>query len=307
MRWDALQRDLDGASMIFVYDDRDRDREKLCALRKLPACLRFGFDVTTYPKSWRKLDQWSTNEFEFTESEYRLLDDIPDRPTFDLVAITDQFYEDEYPIFSLTSVIDEYTTTDNRLLIAGDDEAFQPAGARRPLSESPTMDVAIDYRDLFAAFEDRYQSAGLRFPLRGSRNLFLQDNAMLYEIVTGHSLETVRDVFYALPDAPYLPLWEPLTDIFTTGTQQGTRLLDQDTQEGLAKWLRRRVELDYHEGLEIASHLNNLARRRERLFNPYRRLNRSELDAARDTAQSLEVSDTDLRARYQTWLTRGPQ
>lgn len=302
MDWDAFQRTIADTNLFFVYDERDRDREKLCALRKLPALARLGFEKVTHPKSWRKLDQWSINQFEFEGPPYILRDDIPEQPTFDLVAISEQYYEDEYPVYTLGRVIKQFTRTDQRLIIATDDASFQPAGARRPLDESPVIDETFDYKTIFDAYATRYKKAGLSFPLRDTRNLFLQDNAIVYELVTGETLDTVHDVFHRLPDAPYLPIWNTMTNIFTTDATQGTRLLDQETQEGLAKWLRRRIEFDYQTGQNIAGDLNSLARRRERLFNPHRRHRRPKMEDARETAAELDIDDATLQSRYTTWL-----
>lgn len=302
MDWDALQQAIADASLFFVHDERDRDREKLSALRKLPALARLGFERTTHPKSWRKLDQWSSNQFEFEGPPYILRDDIPEQPTFDLVAISEQYYENEYPVYTLGRVINQFTRTDQRLIIATDDTSFQPAGARRPLDESPVIDETFDYKTIFDAHADRYEKAGLSFPLRDTRNLFLQDNAILYELVTGKTLDTVHEVFHRLPDAPYIPIWDTITDIFTTDATQGTRLLDQETQEGLAKWLRRRIEFDYQTSQDIAADLNSLARRRERMFNPYRRRRQPEMEDARETAAELNIDNAVLQKRYMTWL-----
>lgn len=302
MDWDAFQQDLEDAAIVFVHDEPHQGREEFASLRKLPALLRLGFPAVTHPKSWRKIDQWSTNHFEFAEVNFVTLEEVRQEPPGDLIAITDQFYEDEYPIFSLGQVLNAYTQVDDRLLVAGNDSDFEPAGARRPLAESPRIDETFPYRRIYQEFESRYEEAGLHFPLRGSRNLFLQDNAMLYELVTGDTLDTITEVFYSLPDAPFLPLWKSLTDIFTTDVPQGTRLLDHETQQGLSKWLRRRIECSYNEGQELASYLNHLSRRHEQLFNPYRRARKPEMTAARETIQDLAIDDPELEARYRRWL-----
>lgn len=302
MDWNAFQRNFEDASLVFVHDERTRRREKLCSLRKLPALLRLGFATTTHPKSWRKLDQWSTNQFEFEDPTFITLDEIPNQPDSDLVAITDQFYEDEYPIFSLGQVLNAYTLVDFRLVVAGDDPDFQPAGARRPLTESPVIDETFAYRTIFDALRAKYRQANLHFPLRGCRNVFLQDNAILYELVTGNTLDSPSDLFYRLADAPYLPIWHTITEIFTTNVSQGTRLLDQKSQKGLSKWLRRRVELGYDGGQEIASYLNHLSRRHEHLFNPYRRTRRPEMEQAREAVRDECIEDTQIEGRYRHWL-----
>lgn len=302
MDWNAFNQNFEDAALVFVYDERRSNQEKLCSLRKLPALLRLGFAITTHPKSWRKLDQWSTNQFEFENPTFITLDDLPDEPTSDLVAITDQYYEDEYPIFSLGRVLNAYTRVDHRLIVASDDADFEPAGGRRPLAESPTIDKTFDYRRIFDAFKTRYRHAGLHFPLQDSQNIYLQDNAIIYELVTGESLHSITDVFYRLPDAPYLPLWQTISEIFTMNVPQGTRLLDQNSQEGLAKWLRRRVELGYESGQEIASYLNHLARRHEQLFNPYRRTRRPEMREARERIEEVTIQDPTINTRYRNWL-----
>lgn len=294
-----------GSGVYFVYDElnRDKNREKLCALRKYPALLRLGFEQMTCPKSWQKVDRWSRNQFEFEHPEFIHMDDISESPETDLAAISDQYYEERLPLFSLSQIIDRYTISDARIVVGGDNRNFKTSGAHRPLREMEFTKGDFAYRDVFEAFNDRYQSFGYEFPLDYCLNIFIQENALLYEVVTGDSVDTLTEFFKILPLAPYLPIWETLTEIFTTGVEQGTRLLGKSERSQLGKWLRRRIEMDYHQGVDTARYLNNLARRHERLFDPYYRREMQGMEEAQDYLET-SVSDPEdpVAARFRNWL-----
>jgi hypothetical protein len=303
MKWETLTRELRGSGVYFVYDELDRspDREKLCDLRKYPALVRLGLDQLTCPKGWQKLDPWSTNQFEFEGTEFIHMDDIKFPPTNDIAAITAQYYEDQHPQFSLSPIVDAYTRSSARLVLGSGTRNYQISGTVRPLREMDFLEADFEYQDIYDAFEDRCEQAGYRYPLNLCRNVFVQENALLFEEVTGERVQSIEGFFERLPDAPYLPIWRTLSDIFTAGVEQGTRLLDDDQRKGLGKWLRRRVELDYHQGREIAASLNALSRRRERLFDPHSRRELSEMGEARSYVESIKT-DTELEARLEQWL-----
>jgi hypothetical protein len=307
MNWAKLVRETDEPGVYFVYDELNRNeaREKLCALRKYPALLRLGFHRLTCPKSWQKIDQWSSDQFEFEAPEFVHMDDIAESPDRDLAAISDQYYEDKLPVFSLSQVVDRYTVSDARMVVGGDDRSFETAGAHRPLSEMEFVEEAYNYRDVYSAFENRYKGLGYHFPLDYCLNVYVQENALLYELVTDNSIRSTSDFFDILPEAPYLPVWTDFTQIFTAGVDHGTRLLDDTERTGLAKWLRRRIELNYHEGKETAAYLNDLARRRERLFDPVLRAELPEAAAAREYLAALERNDCPnfVQNRFRHWLT----
>lgn len=303
MRWRTLTRDVKNADTYFLYDVHDSGREKLCTLRKLPALLRLGYQQTTYPKQWRKLDQWATDQYEFESPPYILLDDIPFEPTTALAAISTQYYEDNYQLYSLSRVLDRYVNVPARLAVGGDSKTFEPAKAKRSLDESPFVDTVHDYRQVYNAFDQRSADTIYEYPLTDTKNIFIQENAALYTLVSGDTITTLEAFFEILPDAPYLPIWNTFTAIFTQTRAKGATVLNTTQREGLAKWLRRRMELDYTTGEAVASQLNNLARRRERLFNPYYR---REMTQEKQVTQILrrlpESSDNAYRCRLKTWL-----
>ncbi len=305
MKWETLNRSLQEPGVYFVYDElnRSKKREKLCALRKYPVLLRLGWDRMTCPKSWQKVDQWATNQFELEAPEFVHMDDVEIPPKRDLAAISDQYYEDKLPLFSLSSIINSYTRSNARMVIGAESKNFQMNGTIRPLREMDFLEGELNYRQVYEAFENKYKTIGYRFPIKHSMNVFIQENALLFEEVSGKQIRSLPKFFEILPEAPYLPIWRTLSDIFTTEVQQGTRLFDEDQRIEFAKWLRRRVELDYHQGREIANYFNGLVRRREGLFNPHYRRDMIAMDAARSYLEAMEVSNP-IDKQIAVWLNQ---
>jgi hypothetical protein len=235
------------------------------------------------------------------------MDDIDFPPMNDIAAITSQYYEDQHPQFSLTPIVNAYTQSSARIILGAEAENYQMNGTVRPLREMDFLEVDFDYREIYDAFEDRCEQAGYHYPLSHCRNIFVQENALLFEEVSGQRVRSIEDFFDRLPDAPYLPIWRTLSEMFSIGVDQGTRLLDQNERDGLAKWLRRRVELDYHQGQAIATSLNDLARRRERLFDHHSRRELPGMDDAQSYANTMDA-ESELETRLEGWLlatTRG--
>jgi hypothetical protein len=296
---------LQGSGVYFIYDElnRSKNREKLCALRKYPALLRLGWDRMTCPKSWQKVDQWTTNQFELEAPEFVHMDDVEIPPERDLVAISDQYYEDKLPLFSLSAIINSYTRNSARMVVGTESKDFQMSGTTRPLREMDFLERTLNYHNIYEAFETRYQELGYRFPVKHSLNVFVQENALLFEEVTGSQVSSLLEFFEVLPEAPYLPIWRTFSDIFTTDVQQGTRLLDEEQRIEFAKWLRRRVELNYHQGREIATYFNDLARRKEGLFDPRYRQEMGAMDDAKSYLNTLEVSNP-VERRLANWVNQ---
>ncbi|UTF55587.1 hypothetical protein [Natronosalvus rutilus] len=303
MKWKTLNRALQEPGVYFIYDElyRSEKREKLCALRKYPALFRLGWDRMTCPKSWQKVDQWETNQFELEAPEFVHMDDVEIPPKRDLVAISDQYYEDKLPLFSLSSIINSYTRSSARMIVGAGSKDFQMSGTIRPLREMDFLKRELNYYRVYEAFETRYEEFGYQFPVKHSLNIFVQENALLFEEVTGRRVSSLPKFFEILPEAPYLPIWRTFSDIFMTDVQQGTRLLNEDQRIEFAKWLRRRVELDYHQGREIATYFNGLARRKEGLFDPHFRQEMAAMDDARSYLNVLEVSNP-VERRLASWL-----
>jgi len=65
-------------------------------------------------------------------------------------------------------------------------------------------------------------------PLRDTKNLFVQDNANLYELVEGDPIETTSELFDELTEAPYLPLYKTFSNIFARRNELGVSPLESD-------------------------------------------------------------------------------
>jgi hypothetical protein len=233
------------------------------------------------------------------------LDDLPFQPTDDLVAISNQYYEDNHPIYSLSRVLDRYVNSGVKLVVASGAQEFEPHNADRPLEESPFVGAMFDYFKIYEAFRQRSAEAGFPFPLKDTKNVFIQENAAMYSLVSGHEPTTLDDFLNRLPEAPYLPIWRTLTEMFTNEGRKGAVVLDSNDREGLEKWLRRRLELDYSRARAIASQLNNLARRRERLFDPYHRAQMQQMEQVTQTLSVLPKDPDDAYViRLKSWLQK---
>jgi len=144
------------------------------------------------------------------------------------------------------------------LFVLTDDRRFQPQDSLRPLFQEPFVDMLGTYASVYETFESSYEDVGWRFPLSDTKNVFVQDNAALYTVVSDESLADTTELFEVLPDAPYLPLYDALSDIFARPNEYGSVPLDGD--EGvpeLVRWLRRRIEWDRGTAREVTNNLND--------------------------------------------------
>jgi hypothetical protein len=139
-------------------------------------------------------------------------------------------------------------------------------------------------------------------PLTDTKNLFLQDNANLYEFVTGTSLETTEALFQELPDAPFLPLNRPLEDIFSRNDQYGTVPLDEDDMTGLQRWLRRRIELDRSSVDDIVQGLNQEVSEEGRTFDPSYTDRSPSVRQASQRGKEIDRDESTIHKRYRAWL-----
>jgi hypothetical protein len=294
-----LQRKIERADIVFVSDPvGDRG---FGMLRALPAINYLGTDRFTFPKQWRQLT--SPAQYDYLDYQYEVLGDIGP-PSTNLCAITNQNYED-HTEFTIKPVIAQYDSagTDATLVVIGDHSDFAPQGGQRKLRSQPTVDRLGTYHDVYGRFADAYEDAGLRCPLADTENLFMQDNANLYRIVTGETLRTVRELFEVLPDAPYLPLYVGMSNIYSRPREPGSSPLDSYEQiKALGRWLRRRVEWDYQTGFDAARLLNRAVAENERVFDAVQPHRDPVADEARERVMACQA-ESEIHARYADWVT----
>jgi hypothetical protein len=300
MRWDKYQKMMSNSEVVFIYDTQ-RNGKIEGVLRGLPALLYSGFADATCPKSWMQLD--NPGRYQLYEYSWHQLQEI-DGSRFNLTALTTQYYEDNLTVYSLRTLVNRYSQTANRIFVIGDRKNFQLAGTVRPFREDPVVDNDVAYRDVYSAFEEYYDDHGITLPLQTTDNLFVQDNAILYEIVTGEVISSIEELVDILPEAPYLPILRELSSIFTSAVGIGSEPLESTAAiEEFGKWLRRRVELDYNEALAIARTINDYASSHERLFDPVGRRRIPEINDARRARQNIQPDENPIHARYHTWLS----
>jgi hypothetical protein len=296
-----LERLVSSADVVFL-DDSIGD-SGFGMLRTLPAVTYLGVDHFTFPKSWRQLG--SSEQYDHLDYEYLVLgqDELAGA---DLCAITNQNFE-LHTEYTLAPVINRYRQGDHTLFIIADRRDFDPQGGQRPLYMQPFVEYLGSYTDVYDRFVEYYSEWGYDCPLTDTRNLFMHDNANLYEIVEGEPIERVETLFEVVADAPYLPLYDAFSAMFSRDLEPGSAPLEsQDEIEGLGRWLRRRVEWDRHTGLSVARELNRTVSEDERVFDHVQQFRHPSIGTARQEAVSLDPEDNPIDRRYHAWLTEGP-
>lgn len=307
MRPPATFERLRDADIAVIHDDVEETYWWL--LRSLPAMTSLGFTTFTYPTSWRTLNtggqfQSYTNQYGCLEYEYKVLGQLEDeRFDDDLVVITNEYYESETQ-YSIDHLVSRYSSRPETLVVVTDSKRFTPRGGQRPLYQEQFVDQVGPYQQLYEAHEAVYDDAGWELPLLDTKNLHLHDNANLYELVTGSTLETTEALFERLPEAPYLPLYDTFGEIFAREDEYGSVPLDEDDVVGLQRWLRRRIEWDRGTATEVAEALNRAVSRDGRTFDPSYAVRSPVVRDARQTANSLDEDESSIHKRYHDWLQR---
>ena len=273
-------------------------------LRCLPALSYLGFDQFTYPTSWRQLGRGEYyDDLDYT---YHWIDGVQEATTVpDLGVVTNEYYE-QRTAHSINYLVNHYTTTDATLVVVTDQPRFTPEGGQRPLYQEQFATHVGSYDRLYEAFAAQYDRADVDLPLADTQNLYLQDNANIYELVTDDQITTTTDLFDVLPDAPYLPLYRVFSQMFSREKDPGTTLLDSDDQiQALARWLRRRIEWGRTTALDVAKALNRAVAEDGRTFDIATVRGKSARKAARDTAKAINSESSPIHVRYSKWLNGG--
>lgn len=296
---------LRNADVAMIHDDVDETYWWL--LRSLPAINYLGFSTFTFPMSWRTLNtggqfQSYTNQFDYLDHDYKVLGQIEDEHfEDDLVVITNEYYESETQ-YSIDHLVSRYSARPETLIIVTDSRRFTPRGGQRPLYQEQFVEHLGSYQRLWSAYKSLYIEAGWDIPLMDTKNLFLQDNANLYNLVNGATVDTTEGLFEALPNAPYLPLYTVFSKIFAREDDYGTVPLDQDDITGLQRWLRRRIEWDRGTAMAIAETLNREVGEEGRTFDPSFAARSPQVREAQEAAKNLNPDDSSIDKRYHGWL-----
>ncbi|MFC6720266.1 hypothetical protein [Halobacteriaceae bacterium SHR40] len=299
---DRLLSEVKDADIAYMYDPRENSRWGL--LRGIPALYYLGVNDFTYPTSWCQFNR-GDRHFEL-DYEYHVVSnglDIPDsNPEFGVV--TNDHYEHETP-YTIKYLINRYTVADATLFVLTDSKRFEPQDAKRPLYQDPCAELIGSYNTVYDAFERAYNEAGWQLPLTDTKNLFLQDNANLFEFVEGRTVTTTTELFSKLPENPYLPLYDAMSSVFSRPDELGTVPLDGDNgKPELVRWLRRRIEWDRDTARGVVTNLN------QAVIDDGSRFDKAaarRTPAVRDAyleAKKLDSNDSPINNRYTTWLQR---
>lgn len=298
---------LRNANVAVIHDDVESAYWWL--LRSLPAINYLDFSTFTYPTSWRTLNtgeqfQSYTDQYDYLDYEYLVLGQIEEEAfKGDLVVTTNEYYESETQ-YSVDHLVSRYSSRPETLLIVTDSRRFTPRGGQRPLYHEQFVEKVGSYRRLYDGYESYYSDAGWDLPLMDTMNLFLHDNANLYEYVTGTAIDTTIELFDVLPDEPYLPLYDVFCEIFAREDEYGSVPLDEDDVIGLQRWLRRRIEWDRGTASEVAQRLNSAVGKEGRTFDPSYAARSTEIREAQQLAKDLDPDSSSINKRYHTWLQR---
>jgi len=185
-----------------------------------------------------------------------------------------------------------------------DSHRFTPRGGQRPLYQEQFVEDLGEYQRLYTAHESIYEDSEWGLPLIDTKNIFLHDNANLYELVTGNQLQTTEELFEKLPEAPYLPLYDVFSQIFAREEEYGSVPLDQDDVTGLQRWLRRRVEWDRQTATKVAESLNRTVSNDGSTFDPSYVTRSPAMQEARSAANEIDPHESSINKRYLSWLQR---
>lgn len=305
MTLEAIHKRVTEADVAFVNDPNGNVH--YWKLRSLPAMTYLSVTDATYPTSWRQLKHtWEHDrggaQYDFPGYDYHVLGGIDLSSSEDLCVVTTSYYERETQ-YSVNRLVDRYAGSGGTLVVVADEKRFQPEGGLRPLYMEQFCTHVGSYDRVYSAFVDHYDECGWDLPLRDTKNLFLQDNANLYELVDGERLESVTDLFDVLTDAPYLPLYGTFSDVFARKDEFGVAPLESDdTVEALGGWLRRRIEWDKGTASDVAHDLNRAVSLEGTAFDPSYAKRSPKLHDAREAAVDLDPEESAISARYHDWL-----
>lgn len=299
MKWETLRSFVDQQGVFLIHDENDYG-PGFGLLRSLPALMYLGVDEFTYPRSWRRMN--NDRERGFHSHDHTRLAEIEYEDQL-LAALTNQYYEDETQ-YSISGIVNRWIDR-GTLLVVADHKLFQTRQGLRPLYHEPFAIAQRPYTMVYDAFRQWYKQQDFHLPLNDTMNLFLHDNALIYELVTGEELTKSIELFERLNDAPYLPLYDTISTAFQSDDGFGTSPKKDDDLEDIADWLRRRIEWDNTTAMDIVRTLNAQVAENSRAFDPTAVAQDASMADAREQARTLSASP--LEQTYKEWLLRDPQ
>ena len=280
---------------VFIYDSSAT--RSFRQLRMLPAMSYLGYEMFTYPKSWSQLA--GTDIYTLFEHTHTHIDDIGvlDEPT---CVITNHNYEEHTPD-SIGGLRNIPRADNGRLAICADQKQFRIQGAKRPLRDQHSV-ITRSYQEIYDTFEEHYAENGYTMPLTDTQNLFLQDNAILYQVVSESTVDTSEELFEVVDKSPYLPLYGSLCRVFNRDQSFGSSPLTADEVAEFAKWIRRRVEWDNKTAERITEMLNKQVLEDSNTFAHATRVDHTTTTEAREAKSRLNPESHSLERRLYRWL-----
>ncbi len=259
----------------------------------------------TYPKQWRQLGD--VEQFGMEPHEWRLLDDI-NTDIGPVCTLTNTYYEQQLP-YSIGPLISKCRQAEQPVYVFADEEEFEIYSATRPLrEESYTFPVEGGYPVVYEALREYYQSQEIRFSLSDTRNVFLQDNAYLFnKIQKGDSVSSTEELFKLLPEAPYLPLYGAMVQIFNRNDSKGADAIPSEEVDGLRKWLMRRINWPSSTARDVAELLNEQVLSDANVFAAPTRINHPTQIEVDEFLTQIEGQSSPLHILYARWLNEGIQ
>jgi hypothetical protein len=304
MDWDDLRYWLKARDIITCFDAQSTGWG-YGLLRTLPAIdhvatVMIDAPQYTYPKQWRQLGDVA--QFGMFPHEWIRLQDISNVES-PFGILTNEHYEQESP-YTISPAISKVRHVGQTVFLISDIEDFKLEMDSRPLADHGYVKDIGEYADLYTILNSHYTEHGYPHPLSDSRNLFLQDNAIIYNNIhdPASDISAVEDLFDRLPDAPYLPLYSAMTRIFNRDDSFGAVALPDTELVGFRKWLQWRIDRSQSECRDLAETINGRVLDENTVFTVESQIEHKTFNRAREFVASLDPGDNPIERKYVGWI-----
>ena len=305
MEWEKLKYWASTREVVLFHDMKASQYGR-GLLRGLPAIAHLFESLSlqsrfTYPKQWRQLG--NTEQFDMYPQEWIRIQDLADIE-WPMTFITNTHYEHNKP-YSIRSGVQKVRNSGNTAIIVSDDDEFKFQDDDRPVGDNGCAKALGAYEGLFNAVADHYDELGYTIPLSDTKNLFLQDNAILFNRVSpsGPTVTSTQELFEQLHTAPYLPLYTAFTTVFNRDDGYGAVALPEDELSEFRKWLGYRIDRSLNETREIAEFLNGRVLSDQTNFATASQINHPNLIQAKSFLESITPVSNVIDRRYSQWLS----
>lgn len=304
MDWDTLAYWVKARDVIVCYDAQSSGYG-YGLLRTLPAIDHIATTILeqpkyTYPLRWRKLG--NVKRFGMYPHEWVNSNKIANVST-PYGILTNEYYEHKLP-YSVQPVLNKIRQANQTGFLVTDDENIELQPDDRPLADHGHVRDIGEYSEVYEVLKSHYNSLGYPFPLTDTRNLFLQDNAILYNIISpdADEITDVEGLLDVVRFAPYLPLYSALTTIFNRDDSFGAVSLPEDELKGFRKWIQRRIDRPQSECREFAELLNRYVLNDNTVFTVQSQIEHPSFTSVREFLSSLDAESNPVDRKFAGWL-----